>query len=180
MWKPIVGKAFTQSGFDSYVSGLAFTAWRPQFVVLHNTAIPTFADWHKVAGEQRMKNFEHYYRYEKKWSAGPHLFVADDLIWVFTPLTTSGVHSPSWNRVSWGVEIAGDYCIEALSSVVRDNVVSALATLHHRAGLDPSTLKLHHEDPLTTHHCPGDKIGKADVIEWLTAAIASKVDTFTG
>ena len=24
---------------------------------------------------------------------GPHLFVADDLIWVFTPLPTPGIHS---------------------------------------------------------------------------------------
>ena len=44
-----------------------------------------------------MRNLEAYYRDEQDWSAGPHLFVADDLIWVFTPLRTSWVHSPSWD-----------------------------------------------------------------------------------
>ena len=60
----------------------------------------------------------------------PHLFVADDLIWVFTPLTVAGVHSPSWNDVAWGVEMVGEYDIETFGDAVRDNTVSALAALH--------------------------------------------------
>jgi hypothetical protein len=48
---------------------------------------------------------------------------------------------------------------------VRDNSVSALATLHALAGLDPAALRLHREDPKTTHRgCPGAKVSKADVI----------------
>ncbi len=89
-WKGIVGKGFTASDFSQYVTTVTFNAWRPQFVVLHNTAVPTFADWHKVPGEQRMKNLESFYRDTQKWSAGPHLFVADDLIWVFTPVEYAG------------------------------------------------------------------------------------------
>ena len=108
-WKGIVGRGFTPAAFDAYASELTFGAWRPQFVVLHNTATPRLADWHMVPGPQRMKNLEAYYRDEQHWSAGPHLFVADDLIWVFTPLTTSGTHSPSWNSVAWGIEMVGEY-----------------------------------------------------------------------
>jgi N-acetylmuramoyl-L-alanine amidase-like protein len=160
-WKGIIGKGFTANDFSQYVTTVTFNAWRPQFVVLHNTAVPTFADWHKVPGEQRMKNLESFYRDTQQWSAGPHLFVADDLIWVFTPLNTPGVHSPSWNAIAWGVEMVGDYSVEPLNPALRQNTISALATLHSLMGLDPSSLRLHKEDPKTTHNCPGSAIVKA-------------------
>jgi hypothetical protein len=171
-WKGIVGKGFTPGAFATYVSTLSFGTWRPQFVVLHNTAVPTFAQWHSVAGEQRVRNLESYYRDTQHWSAGPHLFVADDLIWAFTPLTTSGVHSPSWNSMSWGVEMVGDYNAESFGAAVRDNSVSALATLHSLLGLDPHTLRLHKEDPKTTHDCPGRNVEKADIIQRVIDALA--------
>src|SRR5437870_660296 len=78
-WKGIVGKGFTPDDFDTYVAGLTFGSWRPQFVVLHNTARPRLLQWQSTAGEQRMKNLEDFYKNVQKWSAGPHLFVADDL-----------------------------------------------------------------------------------------------------
>lgn len=136
-WKGVVGKGFTAADFDTYVGGLVFSAWRPHFVVLHNTGDPTFAEWHDVPTPKRLKGLESYYRDDQGWSAGPHLFVADDKIWVFTPLTTSGVHAPSWNHVSWGVEIVGDYDHEIFRSDVRANTISALVTLHAAIGLDP-------------------------------------------
>ena len=168
-WKGIVGLGLEPEEFRQYVTSLHFTAWRPQFVVLHNTALPTLADWHDVSGQERMKNLEHFYRDVQGWSAGPHLFVADDLIWVFTPLTTSGVHSPSWNSISWGVEMVGNFDVEEFQigagAAVRDNTVFALATLHALAGLDPETLHLHRDDLKTTHkNCPGGKVSKADLI----------------
>jgi hypothetical protein len=166
-WKPIVGKKFSPEELALHVAGLDLKVWCPKFVVLHNTGAPTFADWHNIAGEQRMKNLEHYYRDVQGWSAGPHLFIADDFIWNFSPLDSPGVHSPSWNRISWGVELVGDYSFEEMSDGVKKNMISALSILHARAGLDPDTLRLHREDPKTTHCCPGDKIVKADVIGWV-------------
>jgi hypothetical protein len=173
-WKGIVGKSFVPTAFDSYVSQLKFDQWRPQFVVLHNTANPKLSQWHSVSGEQRMKNLEHFYKNTQKWSAGPHLFVADDLIWVFTPLTVSGVHSPSWNSVAWGVEMVGDFNAEPFDARVRDNAVAALATLHAVLGLDPKTLKLHKEDKKTTHDCPGKNVVKQDIIDRITAEIDAR------
>jgi hypothetical protein len=172
-WKGIVGQGFTKDDFAGYVAGLTFTLWRPSFVVLHNTAVPTFAQWHDVSGTQRMANLQSYYRDTQRWSAGPHLFVADDLIWVFTPLTTSGVHSPSWNSVAWGVELVGDYSKEPMDPNLLANAVSALATLHGVLGLDPNTLRLHREDPLTTHLCPGSEISKAAMITQVTATVTN-------
>lgn len=171
-WKGIVGKSFTSPAFVTYVSGLSFPAWRPQFVVVHNTGDPTLTTWKTLPGARWMKGLERYYRDEQKWSAGPHLFVADDLIWVFTPLDTPGVHAPSWNGVSWGVEIVGDYDHEPFSAASRTNALSALTTLHAALGLDPATLKFHREDPKTTHkHCPGVNIRKATMVKELRSRL---------
>ena len=162
----------------NYVGGLHFASWRPQFVVLHNTAIPKLTDWHRVSGDQRMHNLEAFYRDQQGWSAGPHLFVADDLIWVFTPLDMPGVHSPSWNAISWGVELLGDYSVEKLGAAVQTNASSAPASLQALAGIDPETLKLHKEDAKTTHkNCPGSYIVKSDMITLVSAAL---LDDFPG
>ena len=164
-WKGIVGASFTTDAFDVYARNVVFTAWRPQFVVLHNTSAPRLDQWHKVPGAQRMRNLESYYRDQQHWSAGPHLFVADDLIWVFTPLTTAGVRSPSWNAISWGVEMVGEYDDEAFGGAVRQNTIAALASLHEVAGVDPAMLHFHKEDPLTTHKdCPGKHVLKPDIL----------------
>lgn len=175
-WKGIVGRGFAAEAFRQYVGNLSFGAWRPQFVVVHNTWQPRLSQWHSTPGEQRMRNFEHYYRDEKGWSGGPHLFVADDLIWVFTPLTLPGVHSPSWNGISWGVEIVGDFDREQFDGAVRDNAVTALATLHAWRAIDPATLRLHKEDPKTTHKtCPGKNVEKAELIRRVEARIGAEV-----
>jgi hypothetical protein len=175
-WKPIVGRSFKVKDFADYVGALSFTDWRPQFVVLHNTSRPRLSQWHSKPGEQRMLNLQSYYRDEKKWSAGPHLFVADDLIWVFTPLTTSGIHSPSWNGISWGVEMVGDYEIEQFDPRVRDNTVQALSILHTWRGIDPDTLRFHKEDPKTGHkNCPGKHVDKNEIIRRVHQQIAKFV-----
>jgi hypothetical protein len=170
-WKGIVGRSFRPSEFDDYVRDLVIGDWKPIFVVLHNTSEPRLAQWHSTPGDQRMRNLEEYYRnpdpssHKAAWSAGPHLFIADDLIWVFTPLITSGVHSPSWNAISWGVEMVGEYDEEPFDDRVRDNTVAALATLHAKLGLDPNGMRFHKEDPKTTHKdCPGKNVSKSDVI----------------
>lgn len=171
-WKGIVGRGFTAAEFEDYVRTLTFGAWRPQFTVVHNTGDPRFDEWHSVPGARRMRGLESYYRDDMKWSGGPHLFVADDLIWAFTPLTVPGVHSPSWNSISWGVEIVGDYDHEELRPDVWQNVVSALSTLHMAAGLNPDSLRLHKEDPRTTHsYCPGVRIVKQTLIDAIHANV---------
>lgn len=168
-WKGIVGAAFTPAAFDKYCHSLQWLAWRPSFVILHNTAIPSLAQRPRGLNHQHILNLQTYYRDTRGWSAGPHLFVDDHQIWVFTPLTLSGVHSPCFNKVALGVEMLGDYAHESFSSgrglQVRRNTVAALASIHAVLGLDPATLKLHKEDPCTDHDCPGRNVVKAQVIE---------------
>lgn len=144
-WKGIVGRRFLPEEFERYVQGLDFGAWRPHFVVVHNTSAPTLAQRPEGFTHQHMLNLQEFYRDTQGWSAGPHCFVDQNGIWVFTPLTTPGVHSPSWNAVSWGVETLGEYMSEEFGDPIRRNLVSCLATLHGAMGLDSHTLRFHKE-----------------------------------
>lgn len=168
-WKGIVGESFTTEAFDAYCHGLKWEAWRPQFIVLHNTGVPSLAQRPRGFNQGHMRALEAYYRDQQNWSAGPHLFVDDHGVWVFTPLTVSGVHSPSWNKIALGVEMLGTYETEAFDSgrgrKVRANAVAAMATLSAILGLDPHTMRLHREDTATTHACPGKNVRKLEVIQ---------------
>lgn len=168
-WKGIVGQSFSAQDFDSYCHSIQWTSWRPSFIVLHNTAIPNLAQRPDGLTKDHINGLESFYRDVQKWSAGPHLFVDDKQIWAFTPLNMSGVHSPSWNQVAIGIEMLGDYETEAFDSGrglnVRHNAESAIASLSAILGFDPSTMKLHREDPLTTHACPGSNVRKLEVIQ---------------
>jgi hypothetical protein len=174
-WKGIVGASFSTSEFDSYCHALHWTQWRPSFVVLHNTANPSLAQRPNGLTKQHILNLEHYYRDEKEWKAGPHLFVDDKQIWVFTPLTMSGTHSRSFNKRALGVEMLGDFKKESFSTgrgrKVRDNTVAAIATLSAVLGIDPRTMRLHKEDPETDHDCPGLEVDKSEFIEDVIALI---------
>jgi hypothetical protein len=168
-WKGIVGNNYVAASFDNYCHTLSWTSWRPSFIVLHNTGSPSLAARPDGLTQEQINNLQAYYRDDQGWKAGPHLFVDDKQIWVFTPLTVSGTHSPSWNKVALGIEMLGDYETEAFDSgrglLVRKNAVSALATISAVLGLDPSTMKLHREDPLTTHACPGKNVRKLEIIQ---------------
>lgn len=167
-WKPIVGISCTPSEFDAYCHGLVWTAWRPTFIVLHNTSVPSLKQRPDGFTREHIRNLEKYYRDQQGWSAGPHLFVDDHRIWVFTPLTMSGVHSPSFNKLAIGIEMLGDFTAESFSSgrgaAVARNTASAVATLCAVLGLPPDSLKLHKEDPKTTHDCPGRNVSKKNFI----------------
>ena len=179
-WKGIVGEAFSAKDFDAYCHTLQWTAWRPSFIALHNTASPSLAQRPNGLTKQHIKNLEAFYRDKQGWKAGPHLFVDDRQIWVFTPLTVSGVHSPSWNKIALGIEMLGNFETEAFDSgrglKVRKNAVAAMATLCAILGLDPNGMRLHREDPATTHACPGKNVRKLEVIQEVTELMAQRHD----
>jgi len=178
-WKGIVDRSFDVPGFDAYCRSLQWTTWRPSFVVLHNTGVPDLAERPLGLTQQSIMSLQSYYRDTQHWSAGPHLFVDDHQIWAFTPLTTPGVHAPSWNSVSLGVEMLGDFQDEAFNAGrgldVQKNAVAAIAILTEILGFDPDGMKLHREDPLTTHKdCPGDNVSKPAFIAEVKAYIAGQ------
>lgn len=173
----IDGRRMSIDQFLTHVKALKFNTWKPSGVAVHNTANPSLyptgrqgqGSWKgsPTPPAQRVQNLVAYYS-SKGWRSGPHLFIDDDGIWLFTPLTQPGTHSPSWNGTKIGIEMVGDYDIESFTegagAKVRANTVAALAILHAKLGLDPNTIKLHKEDPRTTHDCPGKNVDKADLI----------------
>jgi hypothetical protein len=177
-WKGIVGRSFSPDELDTYCHTLQWNAWRPSFIVLHNTAVPSLAQRPNGLTEGHIKSLEAFYRDQQGWKAGPHLFIDDKQIWVFTPLTVSGTHSPSWNKVALGVEMLGDFETEAFDSgrgaQVRSHTVAALATLSAILGIDSHTMRIHREDPLTTHACPGKNVRKLDVIQAVEDLIVTR------
>lgn len=188
-WKGIVGKFVDLAGFKAHVDGLQFTAWRPSFVVVHNTSSPDLAlyrDWRahpeKHGGwtpEGWARNLAAYYS-GMGWSGGPHAFVCPDGVLLFTPFTTPGVHSPAWNSRTWGIETVGEFEREPFAGTPSQAyLVPVLGILHARLGLNPADYKFgvrglhfHKEDPVTTHKsCPGKNMVKPDlvaaVVDWI-------------
>lgn len=158
-WKGIVGKSFSPKEFAKYVDSLDWKDWKPKFIVVHNTAVPSLAQRPDGFTSQHIRNLETYYRDTQKWHAGPHLFIDDKQIWVFTPLTTPGTHSPSWNGTAIGIEMLGDFNKESFTAgrglKVRENTVWAIAKLSARLDFGAAEWRWHLEDPKTTHDCPG-------------------------
>lgn len=186
---PSTKKNFTQEKFRKYVATLQWLRWRPSLIVLHNTALPTLAQWHeteakdkaagRVPGITRINGLENYFKNDQHWSGCPHLFIADDFIWEMNRLTDPGVHSPSWNGVAIGIEMIADFAKEDDDSgaglIVRNNTIFATALLCSTLGLDPhKQVKLHKEDPKTTHDCPGEDF--AHDRDAVIASIAALMD----
>lgn len=167
-WKGIIAKAFTIDEFAAYVATINWSAWKPSFIVLHNTGSPNLSQRPDGLTIAHIKNLEVYYRDQQKWSAGPHLFIDDKQIWCFSPLNSPGVHSPSWNNVSFGIEMLGDYDKDSFTEgrglAVQKNAVAAMAIICKTLHLNPATIKLHKEDPKTTHACPGKNVIKSEII----------------
>lgn len=156
----IVGKRFSKSEFYEYAkSVIPSSSWKGSFVVLHNTGSPNLSQRPSGLTSQHIQNLKAYYE-GQGWSAGPHLFCDQNGIWVFSPLDKKGVHSPSWNSISYGIEQVGDFDIDNYMSgegeKVRDNAIAAIAIISKLAKIDSTTLKLHKSDPKTDHkNCPG-------------------------
>lgn len=134
--------------------------WKGSFCVRHNTSSPTLADRPDGFTHQHMLNLKSYYE-GLGWHAGPHCFIDDKGVWVFSPLNAPGVHSPSWNSESYGVEMLGEYDVENFNSgrglLVQNCAIAVFAVLSSAAGIDSHSLHDHREDPKTDHRdCPGE------------------------
>ena len=183
-------RGYTAAEFDAYVKTLHWGAWKPKFLVLHNTAEPNLRQWangnrsNKPTVDyehQRILNLNSYYK-GMGWHSGPHLFVSPTYIWDACDLAADGVHVSCWNHVCIGIEMVGDYGVEAFDSgdgaKVRDLTVAALASLHKALGLRPdgyrvgeSGLHFHKECVRDHHDCPGKHVDKADVVARVLAAM---------
>lgn len=183
---PIVGKCFSTSGeFLNYLDGIKFGAWRPRFVTAHHTGSPDLKTWNgwqtrakPVTDEQWLKNLAAYYGNEMGWSAGPQFFFTPKHFCVLTPPDRRGVHAVSFNGLSWGVEMVGDFDREKLEGPLREHYVEGLACLHIATGLKVAPYKyatqglhFHRDDPKTSKTCPGTSIQKPALVRDILAKI---------
>lgn len=151
---PFVGLALRDDEFHRYLLTLSWPNPKPSFVVLHHTAVPS-ATWARYpsgavwdAGEAGMNSIQkkqkrlrqlealkNYYNKTMFWSAGPHLFVDDEWIYVMSPLTAEGIHAKQGNRdnkgrgYSIGIEVVGYYEHTRWPFAVEHNVTAAVTSL---------------------------------------------------
>jgi hypothetical protein len=155
-----VGKGLTVPEFQRYCAQYNFGTIPPDYLILHHTAIPSTlaarypsgAVWD--AGEAGMREsgiydkrkrqldaLMRYYRDAKGWPAGPHLFIDEKWIWLFTPMYDVGVHAAQGNsyrdssrklHYSIGIEVVGYYEKVHWTPAVAANVRGAVRALHDR------------------------------------------------
>jgi hypothetical protein len=183
---PYVGRRFTPKEFEKYLSEVKFTGFKPQFVTLHHTAIPSLAQRIEGFEDLHLKNLLSYYQDQLGWTGAPHVFIDDreDGIIVFQRLDKKGVHARSFNSISWGIEMLGNYDSEAFDAgrgaKVRDLSMQCLAMMCKRLGVKAETIRFHRDDPKTNKTCPGTKVTKIDVVARVANLMKQPVAEETG
>lgn len=169
--------------FEKVLEAIHFNkGFTPFLITLHNTGLPTGKQWKDyydrdltegiIPGITRIKSLENYFKNERGWPSGPHLFIYKDDIWLFTPLNEKGTHSPSWNGIAIGIEMVADFSKEDDDSgdglITRKTTIAVTALLCQKLKINPLVgVKLHKEDKRTNHDCPGKDFAedKEEVIE---------------
>lgn len=174
----IDGRVMTPKEFVEYVEGLEFFPL-PSRIFLHHTWKPTRDDWRGRDSIMAMKSY-----YERQtwrdsdgqlhegWTAGPHLFVADDGIWLFSDLRYDGVGVYGHNYRSRHLEMVGNYDEKLPADATLENTIAALGILHERLGLNIQELNFHRD--FSTKSCPGWAVQK----QWIIPQVANWIDDY--
>jgi hypothetical protein len=170
----IVGRVLSADEFVRYVETLEMLQPRPTRLFLHHTWKPTRETWN---GRETLYGMKAYYerqlwqdaagRWHEGWTAGPHLFVADDGIWLFSDLRYDGVGVYGHNYRTRHLEMVGDYDQELPTGATLTNTIAALGALCACWGLDPQTLAFHRD--FSTKTCPGTAVTKSWIIPQVSA-----------
>ena len=178
--------AYTRAEWQAHVNGTEWTDFssvtkRPLGVTLHNTWRPQISEWSETdPGRLRaLLGLKAYYE-GMGWHAGPHGFVSRTVINGFSPIALWGIHSTCFNHTHLGFEMVGNYSKggEPFDSgdgaLVRDNAVFAIAVVMLKLDLTPEKNIVFHKDCTRDHHdCPGDGVGKTDMIQRIRAEMNS-------
>jgi hypothetical protein len=172
-------EAKTPAEFSAYIGAYNFGTIPPDYIVLHHTANPctlqTFNDALSAfppeklgaidAGEegksepevmeqrkQRLAGVQTFYRNGNGWNAGPHLFIDDRWIWLFSEMREPGIHAMWGNKLPTpddsfhygvGIEVLGYYERQRWPPAVERLVGYAVAALRKRLG----TFEIHYLYP---------------------------------
>ncbi len=176
---------YTIPEFRAMLAGLPLGEWRPKFPTLHNTGVPSLAQWMAYAPTPQERwgaNLNRYYQ-GMGWHAGPHLVVCPNYVWVLCDLMQPGVSVSCWNSETFGIEMVGNYEVGGddfsvgEGAKVRDNATAVLAALAEKFGwgdlaqiaAGSKGLHFHHDCARDRHACPGSKVSKRDILGRIAA-----------
>lgn len=187
----ILGKGLKAEEFVRLAKSYDFGKIKPDSLVIHHTWRPTKAEW---KGASTLEGVRLYYE-GLGWTAGPHLFVSENLIWLFTPMNQVGIHAGNGNAVwerlgkeyrgfkgpvgsrlksySIGIEVVGDYDAAPWTGKTKDNALTTIKVLMSVLGISTENVRLHRD--FSQKSCPGWAITK----DWLGAELA-KLDSDGG
>lgn len=194
------GRPLTLEEFSDYLATYDFGRVPPDQVCLHNTANPD-ASWAPLGTStatwwdrdearmtlttirnKRQRQLDAIQRYYVSlgWNAGPHLFIDDRWVWLFTPLDTIGIHAKEGNsyrdsagrlHYSIGIEVIGWYGKVVWPPAIQVMVRGAVQALQKRLGTfqivykaAPAHQPAAHQGSISFHYnynkpeCPGVKI----------------------
>ena len=160
-----VGRVWTPDSLARHLATLPQPNWC-KAVTLHHTAAPSLAERPKGFLIQHIESLRHFYRDEKHWSAGPHLFIDDGQVFGMSDFAGTGLHALSFNSFSFGIEVLGDYNVEDPRSgrgfACWTTAAAAVRVLLDWLGLKArrETVLFHRDDPTTRKTCPGTRVNK--------------------
>lgn len=145
----IDGRYMTAEQFVAYVEALDMgpVGW----VYIHHTASRE-TDW---CGAESLKVLKAEYE-SKGWTAGPHLFVDSNGIWLCSPLCKDGIGVSGHNWHARHIEIVGNFMDHTPDQQRWRHAVIATAAILKRTGLGVSVVRQHRQAEATK--CPGDKL----------------------
>jgi hypothetical protein len=174
----IDGRVMSADEFVAYIESLEMPPPLPTRIFLHHTWRPTRESWR---GHDTILGMKAYYerqlwqdlqgRWHEGWTAGPHLFIADDGIWLFSDIRYDGVGVYGHNYRSRHIEMVGNYDEGMPSGATLLNTIAALGVLHERLGLDIRQLNFHRD--FSTKSCPGWAVEKDWIIPQVETWIAA-------
>jgi len=172
---------YTLSELSAALKRYGRSQWQPAFPTLHNTGVPSLAQWIEMGATPQERwgaSLNRYYA-GMGWHAGPHFVVCPDYVWILSDPSEPGVSVSCWNTKTIGIEMVGNFEIggdefaSGLGAKVRDNAVQVLALLADSFSwrdlsdfvLGERGLHFHRECARDHHLCPGSKVDKADLLE---------------
>lgn len=208
-----IGQGLPLEEFEAYVLAYDFGTILPDFLVLHHTANPA-ASWApalntpnwdadeagkstaqiKSKRKAQLDAIMHYYRDTLHWGAGPHLFIDNLYVWLFTPMHDVGVHAMAGNsyrdtadrlHYSIGIEVVGNYTRSLWPLPIQRMAGRAVVALQrrlktfdliykpaprNRPDLHVGSIAFHSD--FNKPECPGAMITPAFVLSAVAAAAA--------
>lgn len=157
----ILNKSKTLEEFKKYIKGKNFQPNNPYRLIIHHTWKPTEKDWN---GQTTIDGLKKYYE-NKGWSAGPHIFIAPDGIWLFTDMKYQGIHAGEGNYRSIGIEVVGNYDGAKWSGKIKEQAIGVIKALVDELKIKDENLCFHRD--FSSKTCPGSAIKKEWILERL-------------